>query len=442
MLTRRDVLRSAGVLGGVAAASPLLAGCGGSPDATGPPGQGSGDVALAADVSRYVGGSSARPGVITAVSDFTADLYNQIAAANPGNVVCSPYSVAVALAMARNGAEGQTAVEMDKVLHDTDLQRFNEGMDSLVLLLESRAGVKKREDGSKATISLEVANSLWGQRGEAWQRPFLKVLAKYYGAGMRLVDYKHDAAAARLAINRWTSQQTQGKIAHLIPPMALDPMTRLVLANAIYLKAPWEHPFTKAKTKARPFRLGDGTQITPPTMREKLFTVATSGPDWRAVRLPYAGRQLAMTVVVPTTSLDDLEQTLDADLLKAIIGSTAQAQSLLVSMPRWKFRLTAQLNDALGSLGMPTAFDPSSADFSGMTREEQLYISAVLHEAYIAVDEQGTEAAAATAVVAIALSAEPPPPEFRVDRPFLFVLHDVETATPLFIGRVMDPRTT
>ncbi len=439
MLTRRDVLRSAGVLGGAAAASPLLVGCGASPGTSGPPIGGSGGVALAADVSRYVGGSAARPSAITAVSEFTTDLYNKVAAANPGNVVCSPYSVAVALAMARNGAEGQTAAEMDKVLHDTDLQRFNEGMDSLALLLESRAGVKKRKDGSKATISLEVANSLWGQRGEAWRRPFLKALAKYYGAGMRLVDYRHDAVGAAASIDRWTSQQTQGKIAHLIPPGVLDALTRLVLVNAIYLKAPWEQPFTKSKTENRPFRLADGSRIAPSTMQDTFFAVESSGPGWQAVQLPYAGRQLAITIVVPSSSLDELEQSLDAGLLRVIIGSTAKPQSLLVTMPKWKFRLSAQLNAALISLGMPSAFD-DRADFSGMTLQDQLAIKAVIQQAYIAVDEHGTEAAAATAVVMTALSGELPPPEFRVDRPFLFVLHDVETATPLFIGRVTDPR--
>jgi len=242
MLTRRDMLRSMGLVGAMAATPPLLSGCG-DPVAR-PPGPvyvPKGGIALA-NVSRNLGGASARPGAVSAVQAFTADLYKKLAA-QPGNVICSPYSVAVALAMTRNGAKGRTAAEMDVVMHAPELQRFNEGLNSLTRLVESRAGEQQRLDGSTATVSMDVANSLWGQRGTAWEQPFLETLARYYGAGMRLVDYERDLEGARLAINDWTSRQTHAKIPKLLPPGILDELTRLVLVNAIYLKAPWETPF-------------------------------------------------------------------------------------------------------------------------------------------------------------------------------------------------------
>jgi serpin B len=438
MLTRRNMLRSMGLLGAVAAAPPLLSGCG---DSAAPPETAQKVGISKADLSRHLGGGAARPAAVAAVQAFTVDLYQRIAGSYPGNLICSPYSVAVALAMARNGARGQTATEMDHVLRASDLPRFNEGMDSLTLLIDGRAGEYKRFDGSKAMVSMDVANSLWGQRGEAWEQPFLDNLARYYATGMRQVDYRRDAESARLAINHWTSRRTHGKIPELLPPHTLDTLTRLVLVNAIYFKAPWEHPFGKYSDETYRFSLSDGRRISAAGMRYSIPVVLSEGRDWRAIRLSYAGRKLAMTVIVPSSSLADLERSLDAGRLVAMLADTANPQELMVTLPKWKFRLTAELTDPLSALGMPTAFDPVSSDFSGMTRQEPLHISAVQHEAFIAVDKQGTEAAAATAAIMAGGSATEPP-AFIVDRPFLFVIHDVDTATPLFIGRVSDPSAT
>src|SRR5262249_14729661 len=191
--------------------------------------------------------SAALPAAVGAVQAFTADLYRGLAstAASTGNVVCSPYSVAVALVMARNGARTATASEMDAVLHAPPMDRWNAGLNTLQLHLEDRAGPRKRQDGSTATISLDVANSLWAQRDVAWEAAFLDALARDYGSGVHLVDYRADAEAARTRINAWTSTRTHGRIPKLIPAGVLDDLTRLVLVNAIYLKAPWEEPFTK-----------------------------------------------------------------------------------------------------------------------------------------------------------------------------------------------------
>jgi serpin B len=289
---------------------------------------------------------------------------------------------------------------------------------------------------------LHTANSLWGQRGMTWQRPFIEALGRNFGAGMRLVDYLTQAEAARQAINGWTAAQTQDRIPQIVPPDIIDTDTRLVLVNAIYFKAPWLAPFEPTATSDQPFRRGDGTTVATPTMSGELFNAEVAGgAGWRGVRLPYLGERLAMAVVVP----DDLaafERSLDGAGLARMLGAFHPAPRLLhLQLPRWRFRQQTGLAEHLAALGMPTAFDPARADFSGMTEQDTLFISAVLHEAFIAVDEQGTEAAAATAVI-MATSMSSETVSFIIDRPFLFVIHDVETATPLFIGRVDDPTST
>ena len=422
--------------------TPLLSGCGDSAvRPNGPTRAEEGGIALA-DVPRSLGGGSARPRVVSAVQAFTADLYKRIAV-EPGNVVCSPYSVAVALAMTRNGARGKTATEMDAVLHVGGLRELNEGLNSLTRLVESRAGTVKRLDGTQGTISLDVANSLWGQQGMRWKHAFLVDLARYFGTGMRQVDYITRSGAARTLINTWTSDQTHGRVPEIIPPGVLDPDTRLVLVNAIYLMAAWEESFPSRDTTRQPFRRLDGSTVDVEMMSGRLMLAAYgTGPGWRAARLPYAGGDLAMTLVAPDTNLDDLEATLDGPTLAAILEATKPVGEMELKLPRWQFRLRAQLNADLQALGMPTAFGPA-ADFSGMTTQDKLYIGAVLHQAFISVDEHGTEAAAATAVIMEASSAGGPPPVvLNLDRPFLFLIHDVTSATPLFIGRVSDPSPT
>ena len=436
--SRRALLRGLGLALTGAAAAPL-AGCdsgGGSGGSV----EGISDIALA-QVARAAPDPASLPAAVAAVQAFTADLYRRLAgaAAATGNVVCSPYSVAVALAMTRNGARGTTASEMEAVLHAPPLDRWNAGLNTLQGHLDGRAGRRKRQDGSTATISLDVANSLWAQRGVTWEGAFLDALARDYGSGVHLVDYRADADAARTRINAWTSTRTHGRIPKLIPSGVLDDFTRLVLVNAIYLKAPWEQPFTPALTGDAPFTRGDGSRVTVKMMRQSdLTTGYAAGPGWQVVGLAYAGSQLAMAVIVPDPGrLGALERSLDGVALRGMLTGLAPTVVSL-SLPRWTFRTQADLKAVLIALGMPTAFT-DKADFSGMTTDEQLLIAAVLHEAFVAVDEEGTEAAAATAVVMQELSAPIHQVEVTADRPFLFVIHDVETGTPVFIGRVADP---
>ncbi|MGH3367797.1 MAG: serpin family protein [Nocardioidaceae bacterium] len=444
MISRRQALQSLLWAGAGVASGRLLTGCSGGDWSDRMRREGGvvmgGDVALST-VSRTAVGDAEVPLAVRAVQAFTADLYRTLAA-GPGNLVCSPYSVAVALAMTRNGARGRTADEMDRVLHAPGPERFNAGMNALVQRLEDRAGTHRRLTGDESDLVLDSANSLWGQRDLRWEEPFLDVLARHYGAGMRLVDYIADPEHAAELINAWTSEATRERIPRLIPPGVLDHLTRLVLVNAIYFKAAWLEQFDKTATRRHPFTTSDGSRVEVDMMSEDLHRAAfASGEGWRAARLSYVGGELALAVVVPDAdrSLGDVEASLDGPGLDRLLTRFRPVPVLRVEMPRWTFRVQARLNDHLIALGMPTAFT-DRADFTGMTTQEQLCISHVLHEAFIAVDEAGTEAAAATAVVVRVVSAQVEPPLTLIaDRPFLFVLFDIETATPIFIGRVSDP---
>ncbi|HEU4810996.1 MAG TPA: serpin family protein [Nocardioides sp.] len=389
------------------------------------------------EVERSPGSAAAIPDAVASVGGLAAGLYGALAR-EPGNLVFSPYSVAVALAMTLNGARGRTATEMRDVLATADTHRLDDGLDALTLHLEGLAGPTRRVDGSGATIALDAANALFGQRGTAWEGPFLDDLARYFGAGMRLVDYATATEAARTLINEWTAEQTHDRIPEIVPAGILSDLTRLVLVNAIYLKAPWETPFDPDTTADRPFHADAGTRDVPTMTAGLHLSGHARGDGWEAVRLPYAGGALAMTVVLPDEgALARVSAALAGGALPSILAAP-RPTPVQLSLPRWTFRTEAPLGDVLTALGMPTAFDPARADFTAMTRQEQLFIAAVLHEGFIAVDEAGTEAAAATAVVMDTTSA-PLYREVVVDRPFLFVVHDVEHLTPLFVGRVSDP---
>lgn len=439
MLDRRALLRALSLSALAAGAAPLMAACGGDPGKPTPPAPG-GDTELglvSSDVRRAEAPATAVPAASASVHSLGAGLYGQLAT-EPGNLALSPYSVAVALAMTQNGAVGQTRAQMLDVLA-ADADELNEGLNALTVHIESLAGPQERADGTKAKIELAAANALFGQASMTFGQPFLDTLARDYGAGMRTVDYERATEAARTAINEWTAEQTHDRIEEIIPSGVLDALTRLVLVNAIYLKAPWERPFEKNLTADGPFHLEDGSTVTVPMMRPSDGPVALGrGDGWQAVPLPYAGGRLAMTVVLPDAGrLADVEALVVAGGLPEILASP-KPEGVGLLLPKWTFRTAAPLRDALMALGMTLPFEAGRADFSAMTSEADLYIAAVLHQAFIAVDEDGTEAAAATAVVVGATSAAQETPVV-VDRPFLFVIHDVEHATPLFVGRVSDP---
>jgi len=448
MLSRRELVR-AWVLGGLVVAAPgILTGC--SDDSSSPPRSGgSGSIKLvSSDVERAAADPAAIDTGTASVLALGGGLYGRLVGAG-GNLGLSPYSAAVALGMTVNGAAGTTRDELLAVLalrgslrshlsaSASDTAALDDGLNALTTYIESLAGPVPHSDG--AEIALASANQLFGQAGVAWEKPFLDALARSFGAGLREVDYADAAEAARTAINGWTAQQTHDRIPEIIPSGAIDELTRLVLVNALYLKAPWASPFEVDATTDEVFHLGSGETATVPTMHGDAGY--GEGEGWRAAHLAYAGGTLAMTVVLAD---EGREADLDALVAGGRLPDLLQAQSgeVALSLPRWKFRVGAPLKEALTGLGMTTAFDPDAADFSGMTTAEQLFVGNVLQQVFIAVDEAGTEAAAATAVLMGVTSAPVQPPEpLVVDRPFLFVIHDVEHGTPLFLGKVVDPRS-
>jgi serpin B len=439
-LTRRDLMRSLSVAALAVTVPQLVAGCSADGKGGGGTGGGSTDLELvASDAKRSDGDRAAVPDAVTSIHALGAGLYAQSSAV--GNLALSPYSVAVALALTLNGARGATLDEMLDVLAADDADRLNGGLNALTQAVESMAGKRRRNDGSTHVVALDSANALFGQQGVRWEGDFLDTLAREYGAGMRIVDFENATESARGLINDWTAGRTHDRIEEIIPPDVLDPSTRLVLVNALYFKAAWAEPFEAFATSAAAFHLEDGSEVQVPTMNATLGSASYGvGEGYQAVQLPYAGNELAMTIVLPDEHrLADVEGSVGSGGLPAILASVERG-SVSLALPTWTFRTATPLKEALMALGVRTAFGENVADFSRMTTQMVLYVAAVLHQVFIAVDENGTEAAAATAVVMRETSAMRPDDSGVVDRPFLFVIHDVEHGTPLFVGRVSDPR--
>ena len=403
------------------------------------------DVLLAASDLSRVSASAPRADVLSAsaaINAFGADLYAVLAkTAGDGNLVFSPASIETALAMTYAGAAGPTADEMAKTLHfglqgDALHQAFN----SLDSLLESRSWQGKDPEGKDQGVLVKTANSLWAQKDLAFEKLFLDTLAANYGAGVRLVEYKTAAEDARKTINEWVAGQTEDKIKDLIPQGALDELTRLVLVNAVYLDATWASQFDKAATADGQFTTLAGSTVTTPMMSQSAGFAYGMGEGWEAVELPYARDELSMLLIVPQQGrFAEIEGRLESGLIDEAVGGLSRDAEVELTMPKFKFRTQAGLSDALKALGMEEGFNPAAADFSGMTKQEALYVSDVIHEAFIAVDEEGTEAAAATAVIMRATAAPMTMVQMKVDRPFLFALRDRDTGAILFIGRVTDP---
>ncbi|KAF0106981.1 MAG: peptidase [Anaerolineaceae bacterium] len=372
---------------------------------------------------------------------FAFDLY-QVVRGEDGNLVCSPFSISVALAMTYGGARGDTAAQMADVLHYTlPDDRLHPAFNALDLDLAQRPDQAANVD-EEDRFQLSIANSLWGQDGWPFLPEYLDLLAVNYGAGMRLVDFENAPESARKQINDWVSDQTNKRIKDIIPPGVLDPSTRLVLANAIYFKATWQYEFDPDETSDEPFHLLDGETVSAPMMgleSAKLFDYA-AGDGWQAVALPYKGGLTEMVILVPDAgNFEAFESTLTAERYNEIVAAL-EPQQVRLSMPKFTFETSLGLKDTLIGMGMTDAFDPGLADFSGMDGQRILYIGDALHKAFIAVDEKGTEAAAATVVIMMAMALPPEGIVLTIDRPFFYVIRDVPTGTILFMGRVVDPR--
>jgi serpin B len=383
----------------------------------------------AAELTELVAGNSA----------FAFDLYQSIRDTG-GNLFYSPYSISLALAMTYAGARNQTDQEMADTLHFTlSQERLHPAFNALDLELASRGQTASGKDHEP--FQLNIVNAIWGQTGFLFRTEFLDVLAVNYGAGLRLLDFFTDPEGSRLIINDWVSEQTHGRITDLVPPGVITALTRLVLVNAVYFNAAWKHPFAEEDTVDGPFHLMDGTEITVPMMEEREDLGYAAGDGYQAVELPYDGDELSMVIVVPDAGeFDSFEETLDIERFDGILDNLS-FWNVGLTLPKFTYESEFGLSGTLASLGMLDAFSPDDADFSGMTSESKLYIQDVVHKAFVSVDEAGTEAAAATAVIIGEVSAPEPLPfvELTVDRPFIFVIRDIETGAILFVGRVLDP---
>jgi serpin B len=372
---------------------------------------------------------------------FAFDLYQAVRPTD-GNLVYSPFSISIALAMTYGGARGETATQMADVLHFTQPEgQFHPAFNALDLDLAARPDQAADVDEDER-FELSIANSLWGQDGWPFLPEFLDLLAANYGAGMRLVDFENATENARRQINDWVSDQTHKRIRDIIPPGTLDPSTRLALANAIYFKATWEYEFDPNETSDAPFYLLDGETVNVEMMgmeTGKYFAYA-AGDGWQAIALPYKGGLTEMVVIVPDAgNFEAFESALTAEAYNDIV-SALEPQDVILSMPKFTFETQYSLSQTLAEMGMPDAINPDLADFSGMDGTHLLYIGDVLHKAFIAVDEKGTEAAAATIVIMMAGAIMPEGVVLTIDRPFIYFVRDVPTGTILFMGRVVDPR--
>ncbi len=371
---------------------------------------------------------------------FALDFY-QAVRSQKGNLFYSPYSLSLALGMTYGGARGETATQMANTLRfSLPPERLHPAFNGLDLAINAAAGQPNGAQGQ--LFQLNIVNSLWGQQDYSFQPDFLDLLAQNYGAGMRLVDYKKDAEAARQEINGWVSRETKERIQDLIPPGGLTPDARLTLVNAIYFKADWLHAFEPNNTHDLAFNLLGGGTVQARGMSYEHATDLPymKGDGFQAVDLPYLGNTVSMLVVVPEAGeFEAFEAGLSAEQVQAI-RSGLQETSVALTLPKFTFTANYALADTLSGMGMPAAFVFGQADFSGMDGTHNLYIGQVFHKAFVAVDEKGTEAAAASAVAMLAgAMMNPDLVELVVDRPFVFFIYDHASGTILFAGRVVDP---
>jgi serpin B len=374
------------------------------------------------------------------VNAFAADLYSHLRETD-GNLIVSPYSISTALAMAAAGAQGETRTEMERVLHLPPGEKLGPSFAAMTQSVTTPPRTAKHKQ------ELAVANSLWLQKGHSWKREYLARAREDFRAGLFEVDFA-DATGASGRINKWVEDKTRDKIKDLVTPDALGGNTRIVLANAIYFKAKWAEQFKKDDTKPDDFTLANGQKVRAPLMFQGGNFLVRETDGIQVLRLPYSGEDTSMYVLLPRTAdgLPALEQQLTAqNLSNWTLGPGKEAlEEVRVWLPKFKFTVPTELAGVLGKMGMSEAFNVQRANFRGISdHPEGLYITRVIHKAFVELDEVGTEAAAATAVVGLA-GAIPNGPvkqvrEFRADHPFVFVIKHEPTGAALFVGRVLNP---
>jgi serpin B len=361
---------------------------------------------------------------------FAVALYGSLSGLD-GNLFFSPYSISTSMAMTYAGARGLTEEQMSRVMH------FRLAGNGLHRAFKGLAETMRSDADEESGFELHGANSLWGQTGYRFLPEFLDLTSEYYGAEPFQLDFSEDPESCREIINMWTQEQTEGRISDLLPVDVLTTATRLVLSSAIFFRADWLFQFDPMGTFPCPFTLLTGQEVEVPTMTlsEHFRTMEDDG--YSALELPYRERDFLMLIILPDSGrFPEIEDSLDVDLILGILERLEDA-SLDLRMPKFSIASQFLLGETLQSMGMTAAFGPE-ADFSGMDGTNWLYISSVVHQAVISVDEYGTEAAAATAVVMAKLNGESSSP-FRVDRPFIYLIMERNTGAVLFMGRVLDP---
>jgi len=376
-------------------------------------------VLAAASVFTLTGSSPAAPAggkkdtaaIASSNNAFALALYSRLRQ-REGNLFCSPFSISTALAMTYAGARGETAAEMYRTLclpleqapggaapAPWGQERLHAAFHELVAELNARQ--------AEGNYELTVANALWGQRGYGFSGAFLELLRASYGAGLREVDFAADPEAARRLINAWVEEQTRRRIKDLVPPGVLSPLTRLVLTNAIYFKGKWDSPFKEAASRPGEFTLAHGGKVEVPMMHQRHRFRYAETAAFQALEMPYAGGELAMLILLPRSAegIGELEESLDAEALSRCI-SRLRSREVDVTLPRFTLSSRFRLAEVLGAMGMARAFT-AEADFSGIAPTDRLHIQEVVHKAFVDVNEEGTEAAAATGVVVGITSRSP-----------------------------------
>ena len=369
---------------------------------------------------------------------FAINLYEALHSQD-GNLVFSPYSISLALAMTYAGARNETESQMAKAMQfNLPQDQLHPAFNALDLALANEG---KAQGNNGQPMQLNIANTIWAEQTYSFQQAYLDLISKNYGAGIQLADFIKNFDPVRLQINSWVSNQTKNKINDLLGPGSVNSQTRMVLVNAIYFKADWAVPFNANNTSDSTFNLLDGSQSQVKMMNNSELTLNyVKGDRYQAVELPYSGNTAAMDIIMPDAgNFQNYESTLNAQNLNSIFSSM-QSTPIALGLPKFTFTTNFSLSDQLKSLGMTDAFDSNKADFSGMTGNHDLFISDVIHKAFVAVDEKGTEAAAATAVIMQAMSM---PVQQRVhlviDHPFIFIIRDLKSGQILFVGRVLNP---
>lgn len=385
-------------------------------------------------------GGGGLPELVDSNMDFAMDLFGHLSRERPDrNIFFSPFSISSALAMTCAGARGETESQMAEVLQFGLPQSWvHPAFMDLREKLDPEYRASLAEEGAEP-LSLEVANAIWVEAAYPLLDGYVSLVHCYYGAEARSVDFSGNPEAQRRLINDWVSERTRNKIAELLPGGSVHSLTKVILTNAIYFKGNWMAQFEESLTRGGDFTKLDGSVISVPMMHRTDTYAYQDGFGCRAISLPYADGMSSMLIMLPDGELGEFEQSLDRLTLEQVSEALVQTEVCL-AMPSFEFTSEFSLRETLAELGMENAFQEGRADFSGMSGSRDLFVSDVIHEAYVKVDETGTEAAAATAVVIRGPTAAPIPPiELILDRPFVFVIMDDLSGSVLFMGRVADP---